>query len=617
MTKTKKILTIAIAVILIAAAIFFAVWSSVGTRFDYSKYANNVKIKAADYLGLVLTVDLSKPKTEGMYDAPTDDDVLAAIADALYEFRTKKEGSTTAYEEYKDVAIGRFDALYGNYLGWYYENPDDPTSEKIYFTSGEAMAKSTLQTFLVGAGSYGKGEGKWFADQMIGKLPKDYKYSVVTAAEGSNDIIVPVDSIVYIDYSWIKYEVTGEGDSKVRTEAGKSGDDKTLVDEDLRVNLADPQSFPGISGADFAAKLVGGKVGTANKIAFKTAAVTETVEGAEGAEPTTKTYEYDYTVIVNFAIAEWTPFTTTYTYPADSEEKDIYGNSLAGKTVTFEAVIEYFHDVPDLSTKFENKDKKMESVITHDDYLNLDADTSYYHDHEKGSVADDDDHRELEKLLSETEWNALTTKEQETYDAYLAAYDEYLAKEYEAYVLHNLTETYENNRKYAAADAIWSKIVEKAEITYPERAVKLAYEERLDYYEYLYNEGTSKQNGKEVANRTLYKNVGAYIEAAYKTEIKDMGVTGWEAFVKAEAKESVAHTLIVYYLYDKLDLQYDDETYSNIEYMAMMYQLYGAGSFTQAQVKEAAMFDCVLEYLYENAHITWKTVADAPEGDAE
>ena len=608
MTKTKKILTIAIAVILI------------GTRFDYSKYAKNVKIKPADYLGLVLTVDLSNPSTEGMYDAPTDEDVLASIAKALYEFREKKDdSSTTAYKEYKDVAIGRFDALYGNYLGWYYEDPDDEDSKKIYCTSGEAMAKSTLQTFLAGAGSYGKGEGKWFADQMIGKIPQDYKYSVVTKAEGATDIIVPENAVVYIDYSWIKYEVTGEGDSKVRTEAGKSGDDKNLVDEDLRVDLADPQSFLGISGADFAAKLVGAKVGGANQVTFTTAPVTETVEGAEGADPTTKTYEYDYTVTVNFAIAEWNPFTTTYTYPEDSEEKDIYGNSLAGKTVTFEAVIEYYHNVPDLTDTFENKDKKQESVVTHDDYLNLDADTSYYHNHEAGEVEEDEDHRELDKLLSETEWNALAAadKEHETYDAYVKAYNEYLAKEYEAYTLHNLTETYQNNRKYAAADLIWSKITEKAEVTYPERAVKLAYEERLDYYEYEYNEGTSKSNGKDVANRKLYKNVGKYIEAKYKDDIKEMGVTGWKAFVEAEAKESVAHTLIVYHLYDKLDLQYDDETYANIEYMAMMYQLYGYGSFTQAQVEEAAMFDCILEYLYENAHITWKTVADSVEDDAE
>lgn len=609
MTKTKRILTIAIAVILIAAAIFFAVWSSVGSRFDYSRYANNVKIDEVDYLGLVLTVDLSKPSKEGMYDEPTDDDVTAAIAEALYKFRTKKEGSTTAYEEYKDVAIGRFDAIYCNYLGRYEDG-------KI-FTSGEAMAKSTLQTFLVGAGSYGKGEGKWFADQMIGLLPNASKYTVAAPAEGQSDIIVVEGAVVYIDYSWIKYEVTGEGDSKVRTEAGKSGDDKNLVDEDLRVDLANPQDFPGISGAAFAEKIVGGKVGTANKITFTTTAASETVEGAEGTEPTTKTYEYDYTVIVNFAIDEWTPFEIDYTYPADSEAKDIYGNSLAGKAVTFEVVVEYFHDVPDLGAKFENKDKKMESVVTHDDYLNLDADTSYYHNHEEGAVADDEDHRELDKLLSETEWNALTTKEHETYDAYVQAYDAYLAEEYRAYVLHNLTETYQDNRMYAAADMIWSKIVEKAEITYPERAVKLAYEERLDYYEYLYNEGTSKQNGKEVANRTLYKNVGAYIEAAYKSEIKEKGVSGWQAFVKAEAKESVAHTLIVYHLYDKLDLQYDDETYSDIEYMAMMYQLYGAGSFTQEQVEEAAMFDCILRYLYENADITWKTVADADEGTNE
>ncbi len=591
MTKTKKILTVALAAILVAAAVFFAIFPSIYGKFDYAKHAkSSVSLSLGEYLGLAVTAD----DTE--LEAPTDDDVRAAIAEVLYKYREESESSTASskkYVEHKDKEIGLFDALYINYLGWYMDG-----NEKVYFTSGENMAKSKLPTLLIGAGSYNKGELKALSDAMIdpdnsilGKKPADYKYSVVDKAEGATDILVPAEGpvVVYIDYSWIRYTVTGEGESKVRTPAGGSGDDKNLVHEDLRVDLTDvPDIFPD----DLASKIYGAKVGTANPIKFtSTMSVTEN-------EVTTE-YEYDYTVIVNFVIDEWTPFTVEYTYPADSEEKDIYGNELKGKAVTFEVVVDYFHNVPELTDQFENDNSEQESIVTHNKYLNLDAKTDFY----PVNPAEGD-----RKLLSKDDWDALEGEK-------AASYEAYLADEYTAYQKHTLEEKYNDSRMYVAADEIWKNIVAKAQISYPKRAVKLAYEERLDYYEYSYNEGTSKVNGKSQSNRSLYKNVGAYIEAAYKAEMKEKGVTTWKAFVEAEAKESVAQTLLVYYLYQTLDLTYDKEAYAGIENMAVLYQLYGYGSFTKNQIKEAAMFDCVMEHLYKNAQVTWKS--ELPAEDAE
>ena len=593
MTKTKKILTIAVASVLVAAAIFFAVFPSIYGKVDYAKYAKeNVRLNAADLIGLIVSADDSD------LAAPTDDDMWKKIAETLYKYREEAEDSTDTaqkYVEYKDAPIGRFDALFGNYLG-YYKNKKDENGQNIYFTSGEKMAKSTLQTFLVGAGAYNNGEGKWFADAMIGLKPSDYKYTVVDMAEGASTFQVPGSGevVVYLDYSWIRYTFTGEGADKVRTEAGKSGDEayKNLPKENLRVDLSKvPASLP----SDFASYIYGAEYGgSATPIKFtSTISITETVEGQ--AEPVTTVYEYDYTVNIKFVVKDWVPFTFEYTYPADSDAKDIYGNELKGETVIFEAVIEYFHNVPELTDEFDVPDSegKKESIVTHDDYLNLDAKTDYY---PKDPGEND------RKLLSETEWNALTDKGGN------ATYGAYLAMEYEGYTEHTLKESYNDSRMYVAADEIWKAILEKATVTYPKRLLKLAYNERLDYYEYNYNEGTSTVNGATVMNRSYYKSLGAYIEAAFAKEMKEMNVTGWKAFIEAEAKEAIAHTLIVYYLYDALDLTYDEDAYADVEYMVLLYQVYyGVSGFTESQIKEAVMFDCVMEHLYGEANVDWKS----------
>ena len=92
MTKTKKILTIAVAAILVAAAIFFAIFPSIYGKVDYAKYAkSSVSLLQSNYLGIAVTADDTALK------APTDDDVLAAIAKALYSYREETEDSTSSF----------------------------------------------------------------------------------------------------------------------------------------------------------------------------------------------------------------------------------------------------------------------------------------------------------------------------------------------------------------------------------------------------------------------------------------------------------------------------------------------------------------------------------------
>ena len=162
MTKTKKILTVAIAILLIAAAIFFAIWGRVAKKFsyadlDYSKYVSINK----SLIGLLLS-DVDDTELT----PPTEDDVLAKIADALYAYREKAKDENgkeiaNSYVEYTESEIKQFDGVYVYYLGYYEEG-----GEKIYVTDGAKMETTTL--LIPGAGSKHSFELKAIADALIG-----------------------------------------------------------------------------------------------------------------------------------------------------------------------------------------------------------------------------------------------------------------------------------------------------------------------------------------------------------------------------------------------------------------------------------------------------------------
>lgn len=636
MTKTKKILTVAIAVLLIVAAIFFAIWGRVAKKFDYADldYAKYVTVNGS-LIGLTLSdVD------DTALTAPDADDVLAKLADDLYQFREKVKGEdgkeTNDYVKYTESEIAAFDAVYVYYLGY-----DKATGAVV--TDGAKMEKSTL--LIPGAGSKHSFELKTIADALLGKKPVDSKYEQVKPIGEAEDAVVPPSSIVYIDYTWVRYNAAGE-------KAGNSGDDKTLVTKDVRVDL---KNVPAIFPAGFGDALVGMTIDPegSKDFTFENVTVTETVDGAE----VTNTYKYVYTVTANFAINDladsaegdgWKPFTVEYTYAADSEAKGVYGDALAGKTVVFEFVAEYFHNVPDFTAEYSNaaadhvhseseEDDHMESIFTHDKYLNFDA-VAYFDEHhllvEKDwdkakSYADYAAYRtalvsELNLFIEES-WNAQTDKKHETYVEYLeangvlseanwtaavafASFVEYMKPAYEAYSLETLTEEYNDDRMYIAAKIIWENhIVPNVIVTPPERALKLAYEELLDQYEYSYNEGKDT-TGK--IYRETYKNVGEYIEAACKDDMKKYEAEDWKTYLEKVTLESVSDTMRMYYLFELYEGEegFDyEKVYSELYSQNLIYVLYGYLSVSQ--IEEAAKFDAVMTYLYEKANVTWKSAS--------
>ena len=578
---------------------------------------------------------------------PTEDDVLAELADDLYQYREKevdengKEKNT--YVKYTESEIAVFDAAYVYYFGYYTEG-----GKILYVTDGTKMEKTTL--LVPGAGSKHSFELKAIADSLLGKKPADSALKLVKPQEGAEDAAVPPQSVVYIDYTWVRYNAENE-------KAGNSDDDKNLVTDNVRVDL---KNLPDIFPAGFGEGIVGKTIDPEGsfELTFENVSVTEEVDG----ESVTNVYKYVYTVTVNFAINDlddslnseddgWKPFVVEYTYDAESEAKDLSGNSLAGKTVTFEVVVDYFHNVPDFTAEYSNaaadhkhdeseEDDHMESIFTHDKYLNFDA-SAYFDEHfllvekdwtEAKSYATYAEYRaaridELDLFIEES-WEGQLNKEHETYDEYLgangvlseedftdavayASFVEYMTDAYEAYVLDALNEEYEDARMYLAAKIIWeNNILPFVTVTPPERALKLAFEELLDQYEYSYNEGRDSSTGKIF--REEYKNVGEYIEAVCKDEMKkeEYKADDWRTYLEKVAYENVSHTVLMYYLFelyeDEEGFDYDT-VYSELYSQNLIYMLYGY--LSTSQLEEAAKFDAVMTYLYEKANVTWESEA--------
>ena len=98
--KKKIYLYGAIALVLIAAAIFFAVYSTNGKTYDYVKNAPR-RVTAADYT----QIDISGVKTP---TAATADDVLHKIAELLKTKASSTMSTTIIPDEYDVVAVVYF-----------------------------------------------------------------------------------------------------------------------------------------------------------------------------------------------------------------------------------------------------------------------------------------------------------------------------------------------------------------------------------------------------------------------------------------------------------------------------------------------------------------------------
>ena len=90
MTKTKKIICIALTIVLIAGAVFFAIYNKVGKTYNYGKIKDYSKyITIGDVLGLSFEAD------DSQVAAVTEEDINAKVASNLRALMTDDDKNVT------------------------------------------------------------------------------------------------------------------------------------------------------------------------------------------------------------------------------------------------------------------------------------------------------------------------------------------------------------------------------------------------------------------------------------------------------------------------------------------------------------------------------------------
>lgn len=591
MTKTKKIVCIALALLMIAGAIFFAVYNKVGKNYDYAKIKDYSKyITIGEVLGLTFEAD------DGEIAAVTDDDVQGQIASNLRALMTDDDKNVTD----ATAVIGTYDEVYVNFYGSYV----DEGNVTHIFVAGSRMDKENPVALYVESGA----ASEYFANSLKGKSPNPGAYTLkATDPDDENDVI-DADDIVYINYTWVRYRYLEDGVTKDEStkQTNSTVDANTnRVTTELRLDLANvPNYFP----ATFKDQIVGKKAGSLGTLTFDNVEVE-----VEGEENPVK-FCYEYTVTVNRVINTFDvdAIEIPYTFAADATDKDLEGNALAGKDVTFHVVIAYFNDVPDLDKTYpaDPSDENSEQINVIKSKLKFDE-TSYY----------------TENVKTETDW--LAENEGKTHDDYV----EYLKGQYVEYVKKQLIDSYDSKRMNAAAKPMWEKIREQVTaVNAPKRAVKLTKKDVESMFKYVFNNGTfENESGKTVSYRTQYgsykkfmaacyandsviESVGLDTNAAYKKAVED-GKSYGEC-IDAAVTEIVTNKLLMYALYNKFGdaVKVDEAEFESERSLMYMYYYYGLSNtlLPDSAIRESIMFDNVMEYIYDNANVQWESEGENP-----
>ena len=584
MTKTKKIICIALALLMIAGAVFFAIYNKVGKTYrydkikDYSKYITIGEVEGLSFFADDCEISL-----------PTADDVTATIASNLRGHLADSDKKVTD----PAAVIGAFDVVYVNFYGTYV----DGENVTHIFVAGSRMDKEKPVSLYVESGT----ASEYFANALLGKNPNPDAYTLkATGAEG-DETVIDADDVVYINYTWARYRYQEDGttkDEETKQTNTQVDTEKKLITSELRLDLANvPAYFP----AGFKDEIVGKTAGSLGTLTF------DNVEVEVDGNPVK--FCYEYTVTVNRVIDAFDGYEIPYHFADDATDKDLEGNELKGKDVTFHVVISSFDDVPDLDKTYpvdpEDENSEQESVL----FAKLKFDeTTYY----------------SENVKEEEDWLALEENAGKTADDY----KEYLKEQYSAMIEKQLKDTYDGKRKDVASKPMWEKVKEQVtEINAPKRALKLTKSDLLSQFKYIFSNATFEdESGKTLSYRTQYGSFNKFMAACYKDEdvMKAVGLNtnagykkaiedekSWSECVDAAVAEIVENKLLMYALYDRLgdEVKVDDEAFNSARNTMYLYYYLGRINtlLPDSALRESLMFDNVMQYVYDHANIQWES----------
>ncbi|MFA5562360.1 MAG: hypothetical protein WDA00_06960 [Eubacteriales bacterium] len=173
MKVSKKFLYSGIAILLIAAAAFFALYGAYGNRFNYAKK------DMGKYLTIPVALYLEADISEAVLEIAQEKDVRAYIAAYLKDYLAEDDSKLIAVSEYDMVLVN----LYGTYV--------DDDDKVVIFTHGSMMDPAKPIEVQVGSDD---GLAEIFGDALLGLLPTQFSYHTVSSGQ------VEADDILYLSY---------------------------------------------------------------------------------------------------------------------------------------------------------------------------------------------------------------------------------------------------------------------------------------------------------------------------------------------------------------------------------------------------------------------------------
>jgi hypothetical protein len=634
----KRILCLVLAVVIAAAAIFFAVYNKYGTSYDYadkdmSKYVSMITDKAF---------------VEGLFDGSVTlkeasaEDIQYAIAAAFLEKNADEYLAT-------EGTFGLYDTLLCNYEITLEDkvisiasklDPASPTKVQlgadddfsrlmaalkdkdiadnsyVTFTSGKVLANDILYIdYTVKDGESTEGTGTYhrvvvsgdaYLEDVLTGLTAKFEeqlnsesgitigtavdLTVPDATDATKNLSVTV-TVKYAARTIVESGAVKEGDTVYFTYSDDGGKNKTEYYGTIGDGMIDTAITTG-----FTEGLLTLEIGVEGTIEIPAASSEE--------EGKTYTVTIDYAVPADandtsregYRAAEKF-FEFTYTYPETSEAKAETDETvtLAGKTVSVRVAVASFYDMSyDYTGVIDILGYEPGDTSNVDKYLTayaafVEAKEAY----DAGAAKTGDDaltEEELEELL--TAMTDAETAMNEAKDAYAAELedgaevtaDSAAVAAYDQSAKDTAQDAYNEEYSYAVAEIVWDKLLEVAkDAKLPSKAVRVAYNGIIDGYKTDYYDN---QDSEPYSN---YKTFKSYLKQ-YVYSGKD-----YKAEIKSEAQDIVLANVVLYRLVEI----YDVELTAYQEMIANLYEQLGSSSYADA-VRMAGLFDNAMTAIVES-----------------
>lgn len=140
---------------------------------------------------------------------------------------------------------------------------------------------------------------------------------------------------------------------------------------------------------------------------------------------------------------------------------------------------------------------------------------------------------------------------------------ETLVAKYRDYIKNTLDKNYEEAYRSAVSEVVWEHVISSAQvIKYPLNKVKVVYENYVDLVKRQFAQSGGQIQNQYTGEYNSYTDLDSY--AVAYLGLSYYNTTDWQSYLYGISQNSVAETLIIYYIADQQNLIPDEEEFETI-----------------------------------------------------